>query len=378
MNFKKSKMQPNQSLIDFAMETYGCYEGLLILLVDNMDVLQAATQEMPSGTELRVRSELPALNDTNLTVVAQYIAKGISVATGGTNSEPVITTFVVTGWAWDGTNITASVDAVNAFAPLRYYKNGSLFDTNNFPNSPSTGTFPLQIQDGTTVAGDVWKVSVQDVDGNEVFSNEYTLVGQLVATITAVDYKCDPTSQGDKSLVVHYENAIGAGELLQVQIFDPLSHGWIRTGLSQQIWQATGTIEFGGSTNWTGINMVAVFDLFPFLEFHLRVVVADVPFAEYLYRPTCGNCPVHLFFLQPTAATIDVAIGKFLPVVNDEYFDLQVLESNGDWTKIETFTCAGGFSGTTYAKSSLRSGTNTYRLLSNPNHFISETADFTV
>lgn len=78
--FKKQALGQGQSLIDFAIEKYGCYEGLALLLMDNPDLVAAVSEILPPGTELKYRDPAPALTETNASVVAAYVANAISVA----------------------------------------------------------------------------------------------------------------------------------------------------------------------------------------------------------------------------------------------------------------------------------------------------------
>jgi hypothetical protein len=60
MTFKTIKASEGQTIEDIALQEYGCYEGVFLLLEDNelgMDDLLVAKQE------LKIRQPIPTLND---------------------------------------------------------------------------------------------------------------------------------------------------------------------------------------------------------------------------------------------------------------------------------------------------------------------------
>jgi len=95
MNFIKKTLGNGQSIIDLAVQEYGCYEGLFLMLADNPDVVQAVSAILPPGTELRVRNPVPELNNTNRSVVAQYITDAVAVACGCTEDQDVAKTITL-------------------------------------------------------------------------------------------------------------------------------------------------------------------------------------------------------------------------------------------------------------------------------------------
>jgi len=75
------KIANNQNLVDFAMQEYGCLEGVVQLMQDNPQIT-SPTQYCDPGTALRVLTTIPALNGTNQAVAKQYASLGTKVVTG--------------------------------------------------------------------------------------------------------------------------------------------------------------------------------------------------------------------------------------------------------------------------------------------------------
>lgn len=70
--YRQVQVSDRQSIIDIAVQEYGCYEGVFILLSDNSDRLLAIDEIPLPGTKLNIRQTVPNINPANTTVVAEY------------------------------------------------------------------------------------------------------------------------------------------------------------------------------------------------------------------------------------------------------------------------------------------------------------------
>ena len=68
---KLVEVQERQSLIDIALQEYGSIEALPMLIEDNINVLTDITA-IPAGTQLCIRTPLPAIVVVNKQVVAHF------------------------------------------------------------------------------------------------------------------------------------------------------------------------------------------------------------------------------------------------------------------------------------------------------------------
>jgi hypothetical protein len=70
------KVLSGQTLIDIALQQYGCYEGIAILCQDNG---LSFTSEIKAGDTLIIRDAMPELTDTNIKIAAYYAANKVQV-----------------------------------------------------------------------------------------------------------------------------------------------------------------------------------------------------------------------------------------------------------------------------------------------------------
>ena len=70
---------PGQNLIDIAMQYYGCYEGVALIMQDN-DI--ALDDIISNELEILIRDEVPELRPGNLQAVSYYKEKGLTVNSG--------------------------------------------------------------------------------------------------------------------------------------------------------------------------------------------------------------------------------------------------------------------------------------------------------
>lgn len=70
--FKKIVVADRQCVIDLAIQEYGCYEGVWLLLKDNPAKLLGVSDVPAAGMQLLIRNPVPRLTDTNLEVVNAY------------------------------------------------------------------------------------------------------------------------------------------------------------------------------------------------------------------------------------------------------------------------------------------------------------------
>ena len=74
-----------QTIVDIAIQEYGCYEGVLTLLEDNPDI--SLEDELFAGYEIMVQSEVEVINETNKQFQAQLAIKKGKVVTGIIGTE---------------------------------------------------------------------------------------------------------------------------------------------------------------------------------------------------------------------------------------------------------------------------------------------------
>jgi hypothetical protein len=72
-----------QTIYDVVLKHYGCFEGIFILLEDNKNL--NLTSEVGAGSKLKIRTEVPELNDTNLLVVQFFNDNSITPNSAYTN-----------------------------------------------------------------------------------------------------------------------------------------------------------------------------------------------------------------------------------------------------------------------------------------------------
>jgi hypothetical protein len=72
--YKTIKSSLGQSLINIAVQEYGCYEGLFDLIEDNESKLVNIAQVLQSGVELLIRVPVPEYTANNR-VVAEALAR---------------------------------------------------------------------------------------------------------------------------------------------------------------------------------------------------------------------------------------------------------------------------------------------------------------
>ena len=76
---KQVIIQEGQTMLDIALQEYGCYEGLFLLLQDNN---VAMGEDINTGDALTIREVVPQLTDSNLVNMQVYRRNNVSVNTG--------------------------------------------------------------------------------------------------------------------------------------------------------------------------------------------------------------------------------------------------------------------------------------------------------
>ena len=103
-NFVLIYVIARQSLVDFAMQVYGCYDGVFLLLQDNPAILNGISDVPQPGMALKVRTPVPMINSTNQLVATYYASKGTMVimdavdAGNAPTPAPVFKPYVVPGY----------------------------------------------------------------------------------------------------------------------------------------------------------------------------------------------------------------------------------------------------------------------------------------
>lgn len=99
--FKQVTVADRQSLVDIAMQEYGCYEGIFTLLDDNMDRLKAIDEVPIPGMKLNVRVETPRFSPGNRTIVLEYsrlLHTVIGNAVGVSHIYSTVSSYVATDY----------------------------------------------------------------------------------------------------------------------------------------------------------------------------------------------------------------------------------------------------------------------------------------
>lgn len=99
--YKQVTVSDRQSLTDIAMQEYGCYQGVFILLEDNSDRLFAIDEVPLPGMKLNVRTTVPNINAANTSVVAEYGKQDhrvLSQAVGEAFIVEVVSDYVTTDY----------------------------------------------------------------------------------------------------------------------------------------------------------------------------------------------------------------------------------------------------------------------------------------
>lgn len=115
---KQITVQGGQSLIDIAMQQYGCYEGVMLLLQDNADRLTAIDNVPDPGMQLNIRTEVPKLNNANKGIAQAFALQRTAVVSSP--DVPTITLqsqlglYVDTGYVDEG-YLTAPNQVLNIF-----------------------------------------------------------------------------------------------------------------------------------------------------------------------------------------------------------------------------------------------------------------------
>lgn len=102
-DFKQIYVTDRQSLVDIAMQEYGCYDGLFLLLQDNEDRLTDLSDVPAAGMKLNIQTPVPMITGTNQLVAAFYQSKSVKVVSNATPPTPPPTTvpYVTPGY-WHG------------------------------------------------------------------------------------------------------------------------------------------------------------------------------------------------------------------------------------------------------------------------------------
>lgn len=86
-----------QTSIDVAIQEYGCYEGLFLLLEDNPNVSLGG--DLIYGTLINIRDEVPELTANNRTIVAELKNK---IVVSGKLLQEGSNSYVEDGYVEDG------------------------------------------------------------------------------------------------------------------------------------------------------------------------------------------------------------------------------------------------------------------------------------
>ena len=88
--FKYITVNPGQSMYDIAVQEYGCYEGVFLLIVHNPTVLvDGLDTELSIGASLAILKTVPSLTANNVAFTNYIAGKGVRVISG--NQETIST-----------------------------------------------------------------------------------------------------------------------------------------------------------------------------------------------------------------------------------------------------------------------------------------------
>lgn len=87
--YKQVVVADRQSLVDIALQEYGCYEGLFTLLDDNSDRLKAIDEIPVPGMILNIKNKTPILKPENRAIVSEYDRQKHIVAGNATGANHI-------------------------------------------------------------------------------------------------------------------------------------------------------------------------------------------------------------------------------------------------------------------------------------------------
>lgn len=79
--------EAGQTIIDVAIEYYGCYEGVFLILEDNPTLVLG--DKLNASQKIVLRDAVPTLTDNNVTIAQYFATKNIKVNSG---DKPLTTT----------------------------------------------------------------------------------------------------------------------------------------------------------------------------------------------------------------------------------------------------------------------------------------------
>jgi hypothetical protein len=88
-----------QTIIDLAIQEYGCIEAVVLLMVDN-DF--SATQTFEAGEQIKIRNEVTDLNGINKAIAKQFKAQNKSVNTASPQFVSAENGYVNEGYVNEG------------------------------------------------------------------------------------------------------------------------------------------------------------------------------------------------------------------------------------------------------------------------------------
>lgn len=88
MATKTIKTGIGQSLINIAVQEYGCYEGVFLLLDDNPTIVSSLSHVFAPGTSVVIQNPVPQLTDNNVMVAAKLQNKGVKVSGNHPPTDP--------------------------------------------------------------------------------------------------------------------------------------------------------------------------------------------------------------------------------------------------------------------------------------------------
>jgi len=80
--FKHITAGDRQSVVDMAMQEYGCYDGVFEIMKDNPELDLSVHSVLIPGVKVLIKDPIPRLTDKNLGLVEIYRQKKVQVVSG--------------------------------------------------------------------------------------------------------------------------------------------------------------------------------------------------------------------------------------------------------------------------------------------------------
>lgn len=94
MATKTIKTGIGQSLINIALQEYGCYEGFALVIEDNPALVSGIDHVFAPNTELIIQTPVPELTSNNVQIAAELARRSVKISGNYTPTDVSINTSV--------------------------------------------------------------------------------------------------------------------------------------------------------------------------------------------------------------------------------------------------------------------------------------------